>query len=69
MKHDVFAALYNLLVLRGVATFLDFEYQEELQLETGLSELVASCRNFVFVLTDNVLASKWCLQGEFALPA
>uniref|UniRef100_A0A7S3R452 TIR domain-containing protein n=1 Tax=Dunaliella tertiolecta TaxID=3047 RepID=A0A7S3R452_DUNTE len=59
---DFARALYNLLVLRGVATFLDFEYQEELQLETGLSELVASCRNFVFVLTDNVLASKWCLQ-------
>ncbi|KAF5831870.1 armadillo-type protein [Dunaliella salina] len=59
---DFARALYNLLVLRGVSAFLDFEYQEELQLETGLSKLVASCRNFVFVLTDNVLASKWCLQ-------
>ncbi|KAF5843214.1 hypothetical protein DUNSADRAFT_890 [Dunaliella salina] len=56
------AALFNLLVLRGISTFLDFEYQEELQLETGLSDLVASCRNFVFVLTDNVLSSKWCLR-------
>mmetsp|Transcript_3735 Transcript_3735/g.10146 ORF Transcript_3735/g.10146 Transcript_3735/m.10146 type:complete len:515 (-) Transcript_3735:1905-3449(-) len=65
---DFARALYNLLVLRGISAFLDFEYQEELQLETGLSKLVASCRNFVFVLTDNVLASKWCLQvGFFSL--
>ncbi|KAF5833528.1 hypothetical protein DUNSADRAFT_10142 [Dunaliella salina] len=59
---DFARALYNLFVLRGVTTFLDFEYREELQLEGGLEKLVQSCRNFVFVLTDNVLDSHWCMQ-------
>ena len=44
MCYSLLAALYNLLVLRHVPTFLDFEYREELQLEGGLEKLVASCR-------------------------
>uniref|UniRef100_A0A7S3QWI4 TIR domain-containing protein n=2 Tax=Dunaliella tertiolecta TaxID=3047 RepID=A0A7S3QWI4_DUNTE len=59
---DFARALYNLLVLRGIRTFLDYEYEEELQLDGGLAQIVSHCRNFIFVLTDNVLQSDWCKQ-------
>lgn len=56
---DYARALYNLLVLRGIATFLDFEFREELN---DLEKIVAGCTNFIFILTDNVFDSKWCMR-------
>lgn len=37
----------------------DFEYREELN-DLGL--VVSRCDNLVFVLTDNIFESKWCLE-------
>ncbi|KXZ52085.1 hypothetical protein GPECTOR_10g1108 [Gonium pectorale] len=54
---DFARALYNLLVTRGISTFLDFEYREEL---SRLDDIVARCTNFVFILTDHVFESEWC---------
>ncbi|GIL72604.1 hypothetical protein Vretifemale_2947 [Volvox reticuliferus] len=56
---DFARALYNLFVLRGVSCFLDFEYREELG---DLAAIVANSLNFIFVLTDNVFESKWCMK-------
>jgi hypothetical protein len=42
-----FCLQYNLLVLRGISTFLDFEYREEL---ADLGKVVANCENLVFIL-------------------
>ena len=51
--------MYNLLVLRGYSTFLDFEYREEL---SRLDEIVGRCTNFIFILTDNIFESPWCMK-------
>ncbi|MEW5313824.1 MAG: hypothetical protein WDW38_005361 [Sanguina aurantia] len=56
---DFARALYNLLVLRGFTTFLDFEYRDELK---ELGNIVSRCVNFVFVLTDNIFESHWCME-------
>lgn len=56
---DFARALYNLLVLRGISCFLDFEYREEL---SDLESIVASCANLVFILTDNIFESQWCMK-------
>ena len=56
---DFARALYNLLVLRGYSTFLDFEYREEL---SRLDEIVGRCTNFIFILTDNIFESPWCMK-------
>jgi hypothetical protein len=55
---DFARALYNLLDVRGIRSFLDYEYREEL---SRLEDIVGQCTNFVFVLTDNIFDSKWCL--------
>ena len=56
---DFARALHAQFTLRGLPTFLDMEFKEELN---DLEAIVASCRNFVFILTDNVLKSEWCLK-------
>ncbi|PNW82296.1 hypothetical protein CHLRE_06g278186v5 [Chlamydomonas reinhardtii] len=56
---DFARAMYNLLVLRGFATFLDYEFREEL---TDLTKIVRRCHNLVFVLTDNIFDSPWCMM-------
>ncbi|PNH11286.1 hypothetical protein TSOC_001876 [Tetrabaena socialis] len=56
---DFARALYNLLVTRGIRTFLDFEYREELK---DLGKIVANCHNLVFILTDNIFDSHWCME-------
>ena len=56
---DFARALYNLLVLRGLKTFLDYEFRSELN---DLAKIVSRCKNLIFVLTDNVLESEWCLK-------
>jgi hypothetical protein len=50
--------LYNLLDTRGIRTFLDYECREHLH---NLKALVGACDNFVFILTDNIFESEWCL--------
>ncbi len=47
---------YNLLVLRGFKTFLDYEFREEL---SSLTDIVSKTTNFIFVLTDNIFSSAW----------
>lgn len=56
---DFARALYNLLVLRGFSTFLDFEFREDLN---QLSDVVSNCANLIFILTDNVFESTWCMR-------
>eukprot|EP00798_Chlamydomonas_sp_ICE-L_P019166 gene19166-25775_t len=55
---DFCRALYNLLIVRGIKTFLDFEYREELN---QLDKIVSRSQNFIFILTDNIFESNWCM--------
>ena len=56
---DFARGLYNMLMLRGFTAFLDFEFREEL---SNLEAVVQACDNFIFILTDNVFESEWCLR-------
>lgn len=56
---DFARALHAQFTLRGVPTFLDMEFKEELN---DLEAIVAQIPNFIFILSDNVLESKWCLK-------
>lgn len=60
---DFCRALHTLLVTRGMTVFLDFEWREEL---TQLQSAVAGSRVFIFVLSDNVLQSEWCIKELLA---
>lgn len=52
-------ALYNLLTTRGFRCFLD---KESLESVNDLAALVARSRTLIFVLSDSVLESEWCIQ-------
>lgn len=54
---DFARGLYNLLLLRGVTSFLDFEYREELN---DLEHVVAACDNLIFILTGAKLGAYVC---------
>eukprot|EP00798_Chlamydomonas_sp_ICE-L_P008087 gene8087-1330_t len=56
---DFARALHTLFNVRGLSAFLDFEWREEL---TELETAVGSSRNLVFILTDNILSSHWCIK-------
>ena len=56
---DFARALHILFTTRGLSTFLDFEFREELN---DLAAIVAACDNFIFVLTDHVFESEWCMH-------
>ncbi|PNH10425.1 hypothetical protein TSOC_002822 [Tetrabaena socialis] len=56
---DFARALWNLLVSNGYTAFLDFEYKQELG---SLGDVVGRCSTFIFVLTDNVFKSEWCIK-------
>ncbi|KAG2449069.1 hypothetical protein HYH02_005818 [Chlamydomonas schloesseri] len=56
---DFARALYNLLVVRSFKTFLDYEYREEL---SDLGQIVANSANLIFIMTDNIFDSPWCIR-------
>ncbi|KAG2481807.1 hypothetical protein HYH03_019226, partial [Edaphochlamys debaryana] len=56
---DFARALWNLLVSSGYTVFLDFEFKQELG---SLEEMVGKCTHFLFILTDNVFKSEWCIK-------
>ena len=56
---DFCRGLYNLLQAEGISCFLDFEFREEL---SDLEKIVGRCDNFIFVLSDNVFDSPWCIK-------
>lgn len=56
---DFARALYNLLTMRGIKCFLDFEFREELN---DLEAIVGRSTNVLFVLTDSVFDSEWCIK-------
>ena len=56
---DFARALYNLLTMRGFKCFLDFEFREELN---DLEAIVERSTNLIFVLTDLIFDSAWCLK-------
>ena len=47
---DFARGLHNFFVLKDFSTFLDYEHRNELN---QLDNIVGSCDNFVFILTDN----------------
>ncbi|GIM07120.1 hypothetical protein Vretimale_11344, partial [Volvox reticuliferus] len=56
---DFARALWNLLVSNGYTVFLDFEFKQELG---SLEEMVGHCTHFLFIMTDNVFKSEWCIK-------
>ena len=56
---DFARALYTLFESRDVRCFLDMEFRDDLN---DLEELVAASSTLLFVLTDHVLESEWCLK-------
>ena len=56
---DFARALHAQFTLRGLPTFLDMEFKEELN---DLEAIVATIPNFIFILSDNVFESTWCLK-------
>ncbi|KAG2431727.1 hypothetical protein HXX76_009223 [Chlamydomonas incerta] len=56
---DFARALWNLLVSNGYTVFLDFEFKQELG---SLEEMVGRCTHFLFIMTDNVFKSEWCIK-------
>jgi hypothetical protein len=56
---DFARSLYDMFQLRGFTCFLDFEFREELN---DLDAIVSGCDNFVFILTEHVFDSSWCMR-------
>jgi hypothetical protein len=56
---DFARGLYNKFQLHGFTCFLDYEFREELN---DLEAIVAACDNFVFILTEHVFDSRWCMR-------
>jgi len=56
---DFARSIFALLVGKGLDCFLDVEALEEI---SDLPLIVAGCDALIFVLTDGVLDSRWCLQ-------
>jgi hypothetical protein len=56
---DFVRALHTMLTVHGYRCFLDVEFDGELG---SLSEIVAQSEQVLFVLTDKVLESPWCIM-------
>jgi hypothetical protein len=56
---DFVRALHTMLSVHGYRCFLDVEFDGELG---SLAEIVAQSKQVLFVLTDKVLESPWCLM-------
>ena len=54
---DFARGLHTFFKNEGVSCFLDFEFKENLH---DLGAVINRCDNLIFVLSDNVFASKWC---------
>ena len=55
---DFVRSLHTLFQAKEISCFLDFEYRGELKFD----KIVEQCDNFIFVLTDNVFDSEWCVK-------
>ena len=56
---DFVRGLYNTLTELGLRVFLDFECLVDID---GVTATAAAAHNLVFVLTDNVFESMWCIR-------
>ena len=56
---DFARSLYTLFESRGINCFLDMEYRDDLN---DFEVIVSRSRTLLFVLSDNVLESEWCLK-------
>ena len=55
---DFARGLYNYITGKGFSTFLDYEYKQDVG---ELTKIAAACDNFIFILTDNVFDSEYCM--------
>ena len=56
---DFARGLYNHFTARGIDTFLDYEHKQDVG---ELSTIAAAADNFIFILTDNVFDSEYCMR-------
>jgi hypothetical protein len=56
---DFARGLHNTLTELGLRVFLDFECLDHIE---SLTATAAAAHNLVFVLTDNVFDSTWCVR-------
>ena len=56
---DFARALYTLFESRNIKCFLDMEFKDDLN---DLEAIVSTSKTLLFVLSDNVLESEWCLK-------